>query len=295
MDIGFIGLGAMGKAMVANLLDKGHAVTVWNRSRDPVAELVDLGAKAATSVEDALGGDILLSMLAHDRAIRDVLLDGGALANARPGLVHVNLATVSTALARELAAHHAELGLGYVAAPVFGRPPVARAGGLNIAVAGAPDAVASATPVLEALAARLWPMGEDPVRANAVKLAGNLMIVAAVEAMGEAVALGQAHGVPTGDLLEMLTGTLFAAPVYKIYAPMIVAQRYSPPGFTAELALKDVRLARDAAGEKGLALPLADLTADGLEAMLARGDGDLDLAALAEVARGRVSGRVEGR
>jgi 3-hydroxyisobutyrate dehydrogenase-like beta-hydroxyacid dehydrogenase len=295
MDIGFIGLGAMGKAMVANLLDKGHAVTVWNRSRDPVAELVALGAKAAASVEDALGGDIALSMLAHDRAIRDVLLDGGALANARPGLVHVNLATVSTALARELATHHADLGLGYVAAPVFGRPPVARTGGLNIAVAGAPDAVAAATPALEALAARLWPMGEDPVRANAVKLAGNLMIVAAVEAMGEAAALGQAHGVPAGDLLEMLTGTLFAAPVYKIYAPMIVEQRYAPAGFTAELALKDVRLARDAAGEKGLALPLADLVEGGLEAMLARGDADLDLAALAEVARGRVAGRVEGR
>jgi 3-hydroxyisobutyrate dehydrogenase-like beta-hydroxyacid dehydrogenase len=295
MDIGFIGLGAMGKAMVANLLDKGHAVTVWNRSQDPVAELVALGARAAASVEDALGGDIVLSMLAHDRAIREVLLEGGALANARPGLVHANLATVSTALARELAAHHAELGLGYVAAPVFGRPPVARAGGLNIAVAGAPDAVAAATPALEALAARLWPMGEDPVRANAVKLAGNLMIVAAVEAMGEAAALGQAHGVPAGDLLEMLTGTLFAAPVYRIYAPMIVAQRYTPAGFTAELALKDVRLARDAAGEKGLALPLADLVEGGLEAMLARGDADLDLAALAEVARGRVAGRVEGR
>ena len=295
MDIGFIGLGAMGKAMVANLLDKGHAVTVWNRSPEPVAELVALGAKAAASVEDALAGDIALSMLAHDQAVRDVLLAGGALANARPGLVHANLATVSTALARELAAHHAELGLGYVAAPVFGRPPVARAGGLNIVVAGAAEATAAATSVLEALAGKLWPMGEDPVRANAVKIAGNLMIVAAVEAMGEAAALGQAHGVPAGDLLEMLTGTLFAAPIYKIYGAMIMEQRYAPAGFTAELALKDVRLAQAAAGEKGLALPLADLVEGGLETMLADGDAALDLAALAEVSRSRVQGSVEGR
>ncbi|EJL37155.1 beta-hydroxyacid dehydrogenase, 3-hydroxyisobutyrate dehydrogenase [Caulobacter sp. AP07] len=287
MDIGFIGLGAMGKAMVANLLDQGHAVTVWNRSGSPVAELVALGAKAAANVEDALAGDVVLSMLAHDQAVRDVLLAGGALANARPGLVHVNLATVSTALARELAAHHAELGLGYVAAPVFGRPPVARAGGLNIVVAGAPDAVATATPVLEALAGKLWPMGEDPVRANAVKLAGNLMIVSAVEAMGEAAALGQAHGVPAGDLLEMLTGTLFAAPVYKIYGAMIMERTYSPAGFTAELALKDVRLAKDAAAEKGLALPLADLAERGLQRVLSEGEGDLDLAYLAEVAAWR--------
>jgi 3-hydroxyisobutyrate dehydrogenase-like beta-hydroxyacid dehydrogenase len=289
MNIGFIGLGAMGKAMAANLLDKGHAVTVWNRSPGPTAELVALGATAAARVEDALQGDIVLSILAHDQAIRDALL--GALPRARSGLVHVNLATISTALARELAERHAELGLGYVAAPVFGRPAVARTGGLNVLAAGAPDAVAQALPVLEALAAKVWPMGEDPVRANAVKIAGNLMIVAAVEAMGEATALGAAHGVPAADLLDMLTNSIFAAPIYRIYGGMIAQGRYHPPGFAADLALKDVRLAQAAGDEKGLALPLADLVESGLEALLA-GQGEIpDLAALAQVSRGRVAGR----
>jgi 3-hydroxyisobutyrate dehydrogenase-like beta-hydroxyacid dehydrogenase len=289
MHIGFIGLGAMGAAMAANLLDKGHAVTVWNRSPGPVAELVALGARAAETIEDALQGDVVLSILAHDKAIRDVLLD--ALPRARSGLVHVNLATISTAFARELAETHAVLGLGYVAAPVFGRPPVARAGGLNVLAAGAPDAVAKAMPVLEALATKVWPMGEDPVRANAVKIAGNLMIVSAVEAMGEATALGAAHGVPAADLLDMLTSTIFAAPIYKIYGAMIAEGRYHPPGFAADLALKDVRLAQAAGDEKGLALPLADLVENGLEALLA-GEGETpDLAALAEVSRGRVEGR----
>ena len=184
MDIGFIGLGAMGKAMVETLLEKGHAVTVWNRSPGPAAELAALGAKVAGTIEETLQGDIVLSILAHDQAIRDSLWD--ALPRAKSGLTHANLATISTAFARELADRHAALGLGYVAAPVFGRPPVARAGGLNVLAAGAPDAVARAMPVLEALAAKVWPMGEDPVRANAVKIAGNLMIVSAVEAMGEA-------------------------------------------------------------------------------------------------------------
>jgi 3-hydroxyisobutyrate dehydrogenase-like beta-hydroxyacid dehydrogenase len=289
MHIGFIGLGAMGAAMAANLLDKGHAVTVWNRSPGPVAELVALGARAAETIKDALQGDVVLSILAHDKAIRDVLLD--ALPRARSGLVHVNLATISTAFARELAETHAVLGLGYVAAPVFGRPPVARAGGLNVLAAGAPEAVAKAMPVLEALATKVWPMGEDPVRANAVKIAGNLMIVSAVEAMGEATALGAAHGVPAADLLDMLTSTIFAAPIYKIYGAMIAEGRYHPPGFAADLALKDVRLAQAAGDEKGLALPLADLVENGLEALLA-GDGETpDLAALAEVSRGRVEGR----
>ena len=290
MDIGFIGLGAMGKAMAANLLTKGHAVTVWNRSPEPVAELVALGAKAAEGVEDALTGEIALSMLAHDQAIREVLLDSGALAGARPGLVHVNLATISTALARELAVRHDEFGLGYVAAPVFGRPAVARAGGLNIVAAGAPDALAEATPVLELLAAKVWPMGDDPVRANALKIAGNLMIVSAVEAMGEAAALGAAHGVPAADLLEVLTSTIFAAPIYKIYGGMIAEGKYHPPGFAADLALKDVRLAQAAGDEKGLALPLADLVEGGLETLLAGEGATPDLAALAEVSRGRVEG-----
>ena len=289
MHIGFIGLGAMGKAMVGNLLEKGHAVTVWNRSPGPATELAAQGAKVAAAIEDALQADIVLSILAHDQAIRDVLLE--VLPRARPGLVHVNLATISTAFARELADRHAALGLGYVAAPVFGRPPVARGGGLNVLAAGAPQAVAAAMPALEALAAKIWPMGEDPVRANAVKIAGNLMIVAAVEAMGEAVALGAAHGVPAADLLEVLTSTIFAAPVYKIYGGMIAEGRYHPPGFAADLALKDVRLAQAAGDEKGLALPLADLVESGLEALLA-GEGETpDLAALAEGSRGRVEGR----
>jgi 3-hydroxyisobutyrate dehydrogenase-like beta-hydroxyacid dehydrogenase len=291
MDIGFIGLGAMGRAMVENLLEKGHTVTVWNRSPGPATELAVQGAKVAATIEEALQGDVVLSILAHDQAIRDALLDGGALSRARPGLVHVNLATISTAFARELADLHAERGLGYVAAPVFGRPPVARAGGLNVLAAGAPGAVDRVLPVLPALAVKVWPMGADPVRANAVKIAGNLMIVSAVEAMGEATALGAAHGVPAADLLDMLTNTIFAAPIYKIYGGMIAEARYHPPGFAADLALKDVRLAQAAGDEKGLSLPLADLVENGLEALLA-GEGEIpDLAALAEVSRGRVEGR----
>ncbi len=236
MNVGFIGLGAMGAAMVRNLLGKGVQVTVWNRSRTIVDELAAEGANPAASVDEAFAADIVLTMLAHDQAVREVLLDSGALAKARKGVVHINLATISTALAAELSVLHAELGLGYVAAPVFGRPPVAQAGGLNVVAAGAPEAVAAAMPVLELLA-------------------------------------------------------LFAAPIYKIYGAMIAERRYSPPGFAAELGLKDVRLVLDAAEAKGLSMPLADLAEASLESLLGGPDKDLDLAALAEVARARVEGR----
>lgn len=291
MNVGFVGLGAMGAAMVRNLLGKGVQVTVWNRSRAIVDELAAEGASAAASVDEAFAADIVLTMLAHDQAVREVLLDSGALAKARKGVVHINLATISTALAAELSVLHAKLGLGYVAAPVFGRPPVAQAGGLNVLAAGAPEAVAAAMPVLELLAAKVWPLGEDPVRANALKLAGNFMIVSAIESMGEAVALGEAYGVEAPELLDMLSSTLFAAPIYKIYGAMIAERRYSPPGFAAELGLKDVRLVLDAAEAKGLSMPLADLAEASLESLLGGPDKDLDLAALAEVARARVEGR----
>jgi 3-hydroxyisobutyrate dehydrogenase-like beta-hydroxyacid dehydrogenase len=291
MNIGFIGLGAMGAAMVRNLLGKGAKVTVWNRSRPIVDALALEGATAAATVGEVFQADIVLTMLAHDQAMREVLLDSGVLAGARKGVVHVNLATISTALAAELAALHAELGLGYVASPVFGRPPVAQAGGLNVLAAGAPDAVAAAMPVLEQLAAKVWPLGEDPVRANALKLAGNFMIVSAIESMGEAVALGEAYGVSAPELIDMLSSTLFASPIYKIYGAMIAERRYTPPGFAAELGLKDVRLVLDAAEAKGLSMPLADLAEASLESLLGGPDKNLDLAALAEVARARIEGR----
>jgi len=291
MNVGFVGLGAMGAAMVRNLLGKGVSVTVWNRSRAIVDDLAAEGATPAQTIDDVFAADIVLTMLAHDQAMREVLLDSGALARARKGVVHVNLATISTALAAELSALHTELGLGYVASPVFGRPPVALAGGLNVLAAGAPAAVEAAMPVLEKLAAKVWPLGEDPVRANALKLAGNFMIVSAIESMGEAVALGEAYGVDGAELLDMLTSTLFAAPIYKIYGGMIAERRYSPPGFAAELGLKDVRLVLDAAEAKGLSMPLADLAEASLESLLGGPGKDLDLAALAEVARGRVEGR----
>ena len=291
MNVGFVGLGAMGAAMVRNLLAEGVSVTVWNRSRAIVDELAAEGATPAATVDEAFAADIVLSMLAHDAAMREALVDSGVLARAKKGVVHVNHATISTDLAAELAALHAELGLGYVAAPVFGRPPVAQAGGLNVLAAGAPEAIAKAQPVLEMLAAKVWPLGEDPVRANALKLAGNFMIVSAIESMGEAVALGEAYGVAAPDLLDMLSSTLFAAPIYKIYGAMIAERRYSPPGFAAELGLKDVRLVLDAAEAKGLSMPLADLAEASLESLLGGEQKDLDLAALAEVARGRVEGR----
>ena len=136
----------------------------------------------------------VFSMLADDAAVREViepLIDG-----APRCLVHVNMATISVALTRELAARHRERGLFYVASPVFGRPVLAESGKLTLVVAGDPGAIARVQPLFNVIGQKTWTMGAEPERANVVKLAGNVLLGAAVEAMAEESALASRKGSP---------------------------------------------------------------------------------------------------
>lgn len=287
MELGFIGLGAMGSGMAANLIKAGHTAHVWNRSREPVDRLAQQGARPAAEARDAVQGDVLFTMLADDRAVREVLFERGVFEALRKGAVHVNLATVSVSLARELSKRHGERGIGYVAAPVFGRPEVAEAGKLNVVVAGAPASVERVRPLLESVAQKLWPMGDSPERANAVKIAGNFMLASAIESMAEAAALVRAHGVPAADFLQLMTSTLFASPALQAYAGLIAAERFSPAGFKLKLGFKDVSLALQAADDARVGLPFAGAIREAMLEALAAGDGDLDWSALAKVAARR--------
>lgn len=286
MEIGFVGLGRMGRGMVGRLLAAGHRVRVWNRSPEPVAELVRQGAIRADNVADAFAAEAVLSMLANDEAVRAAVLESEALAAGR-GRVHVNLATVSLALAQELAERHVAAGMGYVAAPVFGRPDAAAAGRLQIVLAGEAAAIATVQPLLDAMAQHCWPVGAEPARANIVKIAGNFMLASAIEAMGEAAALVQAHGVEPAAMLEILTSTLFASPVYQGYGRMIAEGRFEPAGFAMPLGLKDVRLALAAGEARNVPLPFAGILRDNLLDALAHGGATKDWSALAEVATRR--------
>jgi 3-hydroxyisobutyrate dehydrogenase-like beta-hydroxyacid dehydrogenase len=284
MDVGFIGLGQMGKAIAANLLRAGHRLRVWNRSPAPARELEALGAEVAAEPADTARAEVLMTMLADDEATRAVILGRAVLERAARGLIHVNLATVSVALARELAHAARERGLAYVAAPVFGRPEAARAAKLNIIVAGEESAVAHVRPLLSAIGERIWPLGSAAEHANAVKLAGNFMIASAIETMGEASALVQAHGVPAREFLNVMTATLFAAPVYQGYGRLIAEQQYEPAGFKLALGLKDVRLALEAGEAARVPMPFGSVLRDHLLEAAAAGRGESDLAALAEIA-----------
>lgn len=287
MEIGFIGLGKMGKAIAGRLISAGHKVRLWNRSPEPVKELVAKGAQAAAKPADAAKAEFLVTMLANDAAIRSVIVDQGVLEAAAAGLIHINLATVSVALAKEFAELHRKRNIGYIAAPVFGRPEVAAEGKLNVVVAGDPASIARAQPVLSAIGQKTWPVGDRPERANAVKVAGNFMIASAIETMGEAVALTRAHGIPAADFLDILTNTLFAAPAYKGYGAMIAAERYRPAGFENTLALKDIRLALAAAEAYSVPMPFASILRDNLMEAIATGGAEDDWASLAKLAARR--------
>ncbi len=287
MKVGFIGLGAMGSAMASNLVAAGHSVTVWNRSEAATEPLASLGAKVASTADRAAQGEVLCSMLANDQAVREVVMDGGLLDAMDRGTVHVNHATISVALARELVQEHEKRGLAYVAAPVLGRPDMAAAAELNMLVAGKPSAIDKVRSLLEAMASKLWPMGEDPARANVAKIAGNFMLASAIESMAEATALTRAHGVSAAEFLDVMTSTLFAAPAYQGYGALIAQQRFKPAGFALPLGLKDVELALAAGSAARVPLPFAGVLRDSLLEALAAGDEDMDWSAMALVAARR--------
>src|SRR5712671_1180305 len=160
MDIGFIGLGTMGSRIAANLVKAGHKVRVWNRSRPSVDTLAALGATPVSTAREAFSGDAVFPILADDAAVRAViepLLEG-----APKGLVHVNMATISIVLVRDLSARHREHGVSYVAATVFGRPELAAAGKLTIVAAGEPNAVARVQPLFDVIGQKTWPIGVQP-------------------------------------------------------------------------------------------------------------------------------------
>ncbi|MDE2492283.1 MAG: NAD(P)-dependent oxidoreductase [Alphaproteobacteria bacterium] len=294
MKIGFIGLGNMGQAIAANMLRAGHRVTVWNRSPGPVSALVDQGAVAAKMPAETLLGDAVFSMLANDAAFAEVGLTGVILDKAAPGLVHVNMATISTALARRLAEAHAAHGVGYVAAPVFGRPDAAAAAKLIVVAAGADKDIARVRPVLEVIGRRVAVVGTAPEQANLFKIAGNFMLAAAIETLGEVIALVRKGGIDPAIFHEVLTSSLFAAPVYQGYGSLIVAEKYEPAGFKLRLGMKDAGLALAAGNELEVPLPLASLVHDHFIEAVAAGLGDKDWAALASLAAGKAGlrGRV---
>ena len=285
MKVGFIGLGRMGAGMAANLLKAGHDVTVYNRTPGKDEELVQMGARSAAEVAEACDGEIVVTMLADDHAVESVVYgDQRVLASLAKGAIHVSSSTISVALAERLTADHAAAGQRFVAAPVFGRPEAAADGKLFVVAAGESEAVTTATPFFDAVGQKTFVVSETPKAANLVKLSGNFLIASVIESLGEAIALVSKGGVDRHQYLDMLTSTLFGAPVYKTYGGLIVDRKFEPAGFAAPLGQKDIRLVLAAAEELRVPLPIASLLRDRFLSLLAHGGDNLDWSALGSLA-----------
>jgi 3-hydroxyisobutyrate dehydrogenase-like beta-hydroxyacid dehydrogenase len=285
MKTGFIGLGHMGSAMVANLLKAGHDVTVFNRSPEKRRALLDLGAHEAARIADACNPEVVITMLADDTALAHVALaDGGVIGSLRMGAIHVSMSTISVALSKELAQTHAEAGQRFVAAPVFGLPDMAAAAKLYIVAAGDPAAVEECKPLFDALGQKTFPISTEPAAANLVKLSGNFLQAAAIEALGEAIALVGNAGIDRRAFVDLLTSTLFSAGAYKIYGGLIAEGKYQPAAFAAPLGHKDIRLALEAAESLRVPMPLGSLLHDRFLRLLAQGGDTLDWAAIGGLA-----------
>lgn len=272
MNVGFVGLGQMGRPMVERLIGAGHRLKVYNRTRSAAAPQV------LETPEAVLDSEIVVTMLADDAAVRAVWLDSGLAARLPAGAIHLNMATVSMGIARQLTAIHKG---SYVSAPVFGRPPLAAQGQLDVIAAGPRAAVERCRPLLDVLGKQIFVVGEDPAKANAVKIARNFLLATVIESLGEAFALVRKCGVDPQKFLEILSSTSLGSPAYRNYGRMIVEQAWQPAQFAMPLGVKDVELALATAREAGVQLPSGELIRKNLLEAIAAGRADQDWAALA--------------
>ncbi len=282
--VSLIGLGSMGRALGARLIEQGFDLEVWNRSQEPVAELVALGARRV-DLKQAFQNETVISFLSNDAAALEVFSDE-LLESAESNAIHINMSTLSTDASRVLAARHAQHNVAYLASPVLGRPAAITAGKLLIIAAGAETDLTRVMPVLEKLSAKVWFVGEQHEKSNLVKIGLNYNIIHALQALGESVSLIEAGGVDPLTFIEILTHTAFSGAVYSGYGPMIVNRQYEPAGFAMALGLKDVKLVEQAAAELSLKLPVAPILRELFETALEDPSlAKLDWSAVAEVTR----------
>src|SRR6202795_3389626 len=280
--IGFIGLGGMGLAMATNLVKAGFGLRVYNRTAEKARPLLELGAHLARSpAEAAAPGGIVVTMVSDDRALEEVTVGPGGLLDRLGDGVHLSMSTIAPRTARRLADLHRQRGSRYVASPVFGKPEVAAQAKLWVVTSGAAAAGARVRPIQEAMSQRVFDFGDEPGAASVIKLAGNFLLGAAIEAMAEAFTLAQKHGVPRQQTYEFFSQTLFDCFVYRGYGELIAAEHYQPVGAPPSLIRKDYGLIVEGATEGLVPMPLACLIHERLTATVAKGREDADWAGFA--------------
>ena len=277
--VGFVGLGRMGQGMSRRILDAGHDVIVYDVVPQAMDLLVTAGARSAHNVADACKDrDVVVTMLADDEVVKKTVSGPAGMRDSMPqGSIHLAMGTYGVPTIRAIEAVHNEANQVLIAAPVFGRPDLAATGQISIAAAGPVEALARVDPLLKVMGRRTFHAGSKPEAATVTKLANNLVLGCALQAMAEGFSLVRKYGVDPQVLYDVLTEGLFAGSVtYKVYGKLMVDDNYDTPGFTALLGLKDMNLIAQAAEIAAVPLPSGNAFRDRLLGAIAHGDGDKD-------------------
>jgi 3-hydroxyisobutyrate dehydrogenase-like beta-hydroxyacid dehydrogenase len=293
--VGFIGLGIMGSRMAASVRRAGFPVSVWNRTRATADRwAAEHGGTAVDSPADlAVRCDAIVSVVVDGPQVEQVLFgDRGVVEAARPGLTCIDMSTIAPAQARAIGARLAGHGAGFLDAPVTGSAPKAADGTLTIMVGGAPETVARARPVLDAMGETIVHVG--PVgHGQTVKVLSNALAAANVTALAQALLIGRKAGVDLERMVEVLPRSAGGSRMVDLKArPML--ERDFEPLFKLEHMLKDAGLALDAARELGVPFPAAAQARELLSAGVGRGLGEQDFAAVVEVLEGLAGVRLDG-
>jgi 2-hydroxy-3-oxopropionate reductase len=281
--IGFIGLGIMGKPMARNLVAAGYPVIALNRSRGPVDELVALGATTAATPRDvAAQSDVVITMLPDSPDVESVALgDDGIVAGIRTGALWIDMSTIAPATTKRVAEQLAARGATSVDAPVSGGEKGAIDATLSIMAGGSDAAFERAKPIFEALGKNIVHVGE--LGAGQVTKACNQIVVGVtIEAVAEALALARASGVDPVKVRAALLGGFAQSKILEVHGQRMIDRAFTP-GFKSRLHRKDMNIAANAGDERGLDLGAAKLVRERFDALVERGDGELDHSALASL------------
>jgi 2-hydroxy-3-oxopropionate reductase len=274
--IGFIGLGIMGKPMAKNLLKAGYELTVFDIVAERVKELVEAGAKAASSSRDAAArSEVVITMLPNSPDVKEAVLGrNGVLEGAKPGAILIDMSSIAPAAAREIAAHATEKGVAMLDAPVSGGEPKAIQGTLAIMVGGPEDVFEKVKGLLGAMGSSVTRIGEIG-SGNIAKLANQIIVALNIAAMSEAMALAAKSGANPETVYQAIRGGLAGSAVLDAKMPMVLKGNFKP-GFRIELHIKDLLNALDTAHDVGVPVPLTSGVMEILQALRVDGKGGDD-------------------
>jgi 3-hydroxyisobutyrate dehydrogenase-like beta-hydroxyacid dehydrogenase len=289
MQIGVVGLGSMGTQIAARLIDAGHSVRVWNRSKDKAAELVNKGAELVKYPGDTANGDMVITILADNHALETVLYENGGagcsfIESQSVDTVHVSMSTISADLCRQMTYVSRQKAKKFIAAPVMGRPDVAQRGELLVMAAGEQELINQCAPAFKAFARAVHTIGDEPVKGAIAKLSANFMLSALIETYAETFALLRKNGIDHKKFQEIIGIDFFKSPIYEKYGNLIVSENFAGGAFTALLQEKDTRLALEAAIQSKVPMPLLSAVENAFLTAIGQGFGEQDPCVLARVA-----------